>query len=240
MTSRPVDPDVLEAAWGEYRASRSLEARNTLLTHYAHTLVRPIALRMARSIPQVSDVGQDFMSFGTFGLIDALERFDPTRAVRFETFAGPRIRGAILDELRALDWVPRGMRTISRELERAEEQLVRSLGRQPTSAEMEAAVGAAKARQAIFQLTLDNDPPEGSHTVDYGQDLESLAVVDDIIARMSEAVATLDGRLKTVAALVYVEGQTLTQIGRRIGVSESRVCQLQGQLLRDLGKALAS
>jgi RNA polymerase sigma factor for flagellar operon FliA len=229
----------LQATWDEYLATKSLITRNELLVHYARTLVRPIALRMARGIPQVSDAGRDFMSFGTFGLIDALDRFDPGRGVRFETFAGPRVRGAILDELRALDWVPRGMRSIGRELDRVEEALINELGRVPTPREIENVVGPKMARQAIVKLQLENDPPEGWGTVDFGQDLESCAVVEDVVDRVSQAVGGLDGRLKAIAALVYVEGRTLTRVGQALGVSESRVCQLQGQFLRELGRALA-
>lgn len=233
-----VNADELEETWAGYLETRSLALRNELLVHYTKTLVRPIALRMAKGVPQVSDAGQDFISFGIFGLVDAMERFDAERGARFETFAGPRIRGSILDELRALDWVPRGLRSAGRAVERAEEGLVNELGRQPTAREVEGVVGA-KARHSIVKLQLDNDPPEGA-VVDHGQDIESNAVVEDVVARAAEAIAHLDDRLKTIAVLVYVEGHTLTQVGRRLGVSESRVCQLQGQFLRELNRAMAS
>jgi RNA polymerase sigma factor for flagellar operon FliA len=232
-------PDDLDAAWVVYLNDRTKLNREPLLVHYVHALVRPIALRMAKSLPQVSDAGSDFQSFGVFGLIDAMDRFDPEYETRFETFAGPRIRGAILDELRALDWVPRGMRAAGREVERVEERLINDLGRMPTPAEVEEVVGRKAARQSIAKLHFDNDPPECPGMVDHGQDLESGATVDDVVERAANAIGVLEPRLKAVAALAYVEGYTLTQIGKLLGVSESRVCQLQGQFLRELSREMA-
>jgi len=227
----------LELAWQEYWRTRTHEARGDLLVHYVRSLVRPIAVRMARGVPQISDASQDFISFGIFGLIDAIERYEPERG-RFETYAGPRIRGAILDELRALDWVPRGLRSVGREVERAEEMLTNRLGRSPSMLELEEVIGP-KARHVIVKLQTDTDSPEGHGVVDHSQDLESSAVVTDVVERTAEAVGVLDSRLKAVAVLVYVEGRTLTQVGKLLGVSESRVCQMQGQFLREFGKVMA-
>src|SRR5690606_26762080 len=131
----------VDELWSAYLTERSRELRDQLVVHYT-PLVRAVAYRLGSALPSYVEVA-DLVQCGVFGLIDAVERFDPERSPRFESYAVPRIRGAILDELRAQDWVPRGVRGRVRELERAQERLESRLQRAATDAELAEEVGLA-------------------------------------------------------------------------------------------------
>src|SRR3954453_10500412 len=122
--------------WERWLGQREPKARERLIVHYS-PLVKFVAGRVGAGLPSSVDPG-DLVSSGVFGLIDAIDRFDPERGVKFETFAAPRIRGAIYDGLRQLDWVPRSVRSRAREVERAFSELEHSLGRSPTDEELAA------------------------------------------------------------------------------------------------------
>jgi RNA polymerase sigma factor FliA len=112
-----IEQDQLMELWREFKATGGHDVRERLILHYA-PIVKFVAARLAAGLPQTVDTA-DLISFGMFGLIDALDKFDLAREVKFETYAIPRIKGAIIDELRALDWVPRSVRSRAREIERA-------------------------------------------------------------------------------------------------------------------------
>src|SRR5690606_25654904 len=207
--------------------------------HYT-PLVRAVAYRLGSALPSYVEVA-DLVQCGVFGLIDAVERFDPERSPRFESYAVPRIRGAILDELRAQDWVPRGVRGRVRELERAQERLESRLQRAATDAELAEEVGLAVhevralARQVqlisvealdensggVSELLADDDAPDPVAVVQAAETLRQLAV----------AVAQLEERDRDVVRLYYLENRPLAEIGRLLGVTESRVCQLHTRLV---------
>src|SRR6187200_2559037 len=128
-----------QALWQDYRATRDQAVRDRLILTYA-PLVKFVAGRLGSSLPSHVDE-QDLVSYGLLGLIGAIERFDPDREIKFETYAIARIKGAIIDELRSLDWVPRSVRTRAREIERAIVELERSLHRAPTDEEIGAKLG---------------------------------------------------------------------------------------------------
>lgn len=123
------DDEVIESAWRRFKHDGDLEARNRLLEHYA-SLVRFVASRVAVGLPASVDPN-DLASYGTFGLIDALEKFEPERGIKFETYAITRIKGAIIDELRAIDWVPRSVRAKAKSVEQAYAALEARLHRPP-------------------------------------------------------------------------------------------------------------
>src|SRR5688572_2087246 len=131
--------DELSSVWQDFKATSDGDARERLILNYS-PLVKFVAGRVGASLPPSVD-HNDLVSYGIFGLMDAIERFDLDRDVKFETFAIPRIRGAILDELRALDWVPRSVRQKGRELERAMSKLQSDLRRDPTEEELAAELG---------------------------------------------------------------------------------------------------
>jgi RNA polymerase sigma factor for flagellar operon FliA len=141
MSIVDVDP-YLAMQWERWLKRRSSSARDHLIVSYA-PLVKFVAGRVGAGLPGSVDPG-DLVSSGVLGLIDAIERFDPQRGVKFETFATPRIRGAIYDGLRELDWVPRSVRSRSREVEKAIAELESSLGRTPSDAEVAAHLGVSR------------------------------------------------------------------------------------------------
>lgn len=229
----------VDELWSAYLTERSRELRDQLVVHYT-PLVRAVAYRLGSALPSYVEVA-DLVQCGVFGLIDAVERFDPERSPRFESYAVPRIRGAILDELRAQDWVPRGVRGRVRELERAQERLESRLQRAATDAELAEEVGLAVhevralARQVqlisvealdensggVSELLADDDAPDPVAVVQAAETLRQLAV----------AVAQLEERDRDVVRLYYLENRTLAEIGRLLGVTESRVCQLHTRLV---------
>ena len=137
MSIVPEDAD-LEMQWTRWLNRRNTAARDHLIVHYS-PLVKFVAGRVGAGLPSSVDPG-DLVSSGVFGLIDAIERFDPERGVKFETFAVPRIRGAVYDGLRKLDWVPRSIRSRARSVEKAISELEHKLGRGPTDEEVAAVI----------------------------------------------------------------------------------------------------
>jgi RNA polymerase sigma factor for flagellar operon FliA len=187
----------------------------------------------------------DLISYGLGGLISAIERFDLTREIKFETYAITRIRGAIIDELRNLDWVPRSVRARAREIERANVKLESKLQRAPTDEEMasELGVGVDEFQGSLLQISnstivaLDELWNVSDSTGDQISLLDTLpdrgapdpqAVVDqtELRDRIADAIAALPEREKLVVALYYYENLTLREIGEVLGVTESRVSQL--------------
>jgi RNA polymerase sigma factor for flagellar operon FliA len=189
----------------------------------------------------------DLVSYGLLGLIGAIERFDLEREIKFETFAVARIKGAIIDELRSLDWVPRSVRARAREVERAHAALEAELGRSPTDEEMaeKLELSVEEFRDALLQianssvLALDDlwtfADPDGSggqiSVLDTIQDPnaldpESEAHTAELKDRLADAIESLPERERLVIALYYYENLTLREIGEVLGVTESRVSQL--------------
>jgi RNA polymerase sigma factor FliA len=229
----------VDELWADYLAEPTRVRRERLVVHYM-PLLRAVAHRLGSSLPSYVDVA-DLVQCGVFGLIDAVERYDPDRSPRFESYAAPRIRGAILDELRAQDWVPRTVRGRLRELERAQERLearllraatdgeladelglsvheVRSLGRQVQLISVEA---LDENSGGVSELLADDDAPDPMAVVQAAETLRHLAT----------AVEQLGERDRTVVRLYYLENRTLAEIGKLLGVTESRVCQLHTRLV---------
>lgn len=228
--------------------------RERLILHYS-PLVKFVAGRVGAGLPQNVDQA-DLVSFGMFGLIDALDKFDLDRGVKFETYAIPRIRGAIIDELRALDWVPRSVRFKARELDRAYESLEAKLGRSPTDAEVARQLGIDEQElhevvsQISFVSVLALDESVGGE--ERGEQrtlLDTLAdaAVTDPTAGMegqemrgllSSVISSLSEREKIVVTLYYFEGLTLAEIGDILGVTESRISQIHSKAVANLQKGL--
>jgi RNA polymerase sigma factor for flagellar operon FliA len=187
----------------------------------------------------------DLISYGLGGLISAIGRFDLSREIKFETFAIPRIRGAIIDELRSLDWVPRSVRARAREFERVNTKLEARLQRAPTDEEMAAELGLSVEdfQEALLQIStstivaldelwsvsdssgdqvslLDTLPDRGA------PDPQNVVDQGELRDRIADAIAALPEREKLVIALYYYENLTLREIGEVLGVTESRVSQL--------------
>lgn len=248
-----LDPSVADL-WRRWAADRDPADRDRLILHHA-PLVKYVAGRLSVGISATVDTG-DLISYGMFGLIDAIERFDPGHGVRFEAFAVPRIRGAIVDELRAADWVPRTVRDHARAIQGAVAELEASMGRTPTEDELAAHLGVALPRLhelldqvsltslvALDELFVDDDGGQRSladtlhdpHAVDPQGRVEHR----EQRAALTRAIRRLPDRDRTVVVLYYLEGMTLSQIGEVLGVTESRVSQLHTKAVLALRAKLA-
>lgn len=232
----------IAALWARYKSDGDTGARDTLILNYS-PLVKYVAGRLASSLPQSVDTA-DLISYGIFGLIDAIEKYDTERAIKFETYAIARIRGAIIDELRAMDWVPRSVRSRAREIEQAYVVLENQLKRVPTDKEIAKQIGiTVREFHAILtklsytsvvsfeELWVGGDRDDKQSAIgmirdDRADDPVSLFESTEIKDILSVAIDQLPDREKTVIALYYYEGLTLKEIGQVLGVTESRVSQL--------------
>jgi RNA polymerase sigma factor for flagellar operon FliA len=237
--------------WQEYKAGGSKIAKDKLLVEYAH-LVKFMANRLAVNLPQSVD-RNDLISSGVLGLIKAVETFEPERGFKFETFAGHKIRGAILDELRALDWVPRSVRQKSRDLHRVFAKLENNLGRIPYDDEIcdELKITLAEYEDLLSEVTpttiisLEEAMPErGSDSKEFriidaiedpGSDnpLKALGFAE-VKNILKETIANLPEKEKLVIALYHYEELTLKEIGVVLDITESRVSQIHSKAILKL------
>src|SRR6201988_2683958 len=229
--------------WIEYRRTRDKALRDRLILTYA-PLVKYVAGRLGSGLPAHVEEG-DLVSYGLLGLISAIERYDPERDVKFETYAITRIKGAIIDELRALDWVPRSVRARAREIEKVHAKLEHQLHRTPTDEEMarELKISLEEFQEALVKIStstvvaLDElwavSASSGDavslldtlHDPD-APDPEAMLAQSELKDRLADAIAALPEREKLVIALYYYENLTLREIGEVLGVTESRISQL--------------
>jgi len=217
--------------------------REEIIHKYMH-LVKYVAGKISVNLPPHVEIN-DLVNEGILGLIDAIGKYDDTRGVKFETYATTRIGGAILDALRAMDWVPRAVRQKSRELERAFTELENRLGRVPTEEEVSSAMGISvkeylglllKIRGTAVLSLEEFLPNEKGHDVallntlrDSGPDPTAQIETTETKSALSRAVEALSPQERTVIRLYYFEGMTLKEIKSVLGVSESRVSQIHAQ-----------
>jgi len=229
--------------WQKFKVEGDQDARNRLILAYA-PLVKYVAGRMSSGLPAHIEEA-DLISYGLLGLIGALERFDPSREIKFETYAIARIKGSIIDELRSLDWVPRSVRSKAREIEKVITALETRLHRAPTDEEIARELGM---HDDEFQATLSQISNTSIVALDElwaisGSDGDTASLIDtiedpkardpsrmlDVTEMKSRLAAAIDGlpkREKIVIALYYYENLTLREIGEVLGVTESRISQL--------------
>lgn len=243
VASAPVVEPLIAAAWDDYKSTGSRAAREQLILHYA-PLVSAVAGRVGMRLPSTVEQA-DLVSYGMFGLIDAIEKYETGRAVKFESYASSRIRGAIIDELRAMDWVPRSVRTKARSVDRAYAELEAKLHRAPTESEVAAhlEIAVSELRQTFSQLSTVNiaaldellgggeDRQGGVSLVDTLGDERTEDPAGSLDAAetkylLARAIEQLTDRERMVVVLYYYEGMTLAEIGRVLGVTESRISQM--------------
>jgi RNA polymerase sigma factor FliA len=246
----------MQALWREYRANKNPAIRDRLIVTYA-PLVKYVAGRLGSGLPAHVD-DEDLVSYGLLGLIGAIERYDPDRDVKFETYAIARIRGAIIDELRALDWVPRSVRSRARDIERAIGELEAKLGRVPTDEEIAGKLGITTeeldeslseiSRSSIAALdelwTIGGSGGDQVSLIDTIEDTEApdpqgALSQTELREAIADAIARLPEREKLVVTLYYYEELTLREIGEVLGVTESRVSQLHTKAILRLKARLA-
>jgi RNA polymerase sigma factor FliA len=251
-----VAQDETQALWREYARTKDQGIRDRLILTYA-PLVKYVAGRLGSGLPAHVDEN-DLVSYGLLGLIGAIERFDPNRDIKFETYAIARIKGSIIDELRAMDWVPRSVRSRAREIERAIAKLEAELHRSPTDEEIAAKVGIEVSelednlldisRSSIAALdelwTVSSSTGDQVALIDTIEDREGpqpeVALdATETKEAMAEAIASLPEREKIVVTLYYYEELTLREIGEVLGVTESRVSQLHTKAILRLRARLS-
>ncbi len=249
------DRTAIDQLWSEYKATASRHLRDQLILHYS-PLVKYVAGRVAVGLPHSIEQA-DLVSYGMFGLIDAIDKFDIDRNIKFETYAITRIKGAIIDELRAVDWVPRSVRAKARAIERAYSKLENELRRSPEDKEVAAELGVTENELAT---TLGQISFVGVVALDEllsaGSERGSGATVGDTIAGgghdpveafeseemrqvLADAINRMPDRERLVLTLYYYEGLTLAEIGNVLGVTESRVCQIHTKAIFQLRSRLS-
>jgi len=233
---------LLRELWDKFKQTGDTSVRERLILHYS-PLVKYVAGRVGVGLPPNIEQA-DLVSYGIFGLIDAIEKFDLDRAIKFETYAISRIRGAIIDELRSLDWIPRSVRSKAREVEKAYAALEAETHRTPSEPEVAQRLGISlEDLHQIFSqvsyvnvLALDElmSSGEKGEGLSLGDTLKDNRAEDPVLAfegeetkyLLARAIDQLPEREKIVITLYYYEGLTLAEIGRVLGVTESRICQM--------------
>ena len=247
--------DDIQSLWRRFKRTGVKGDRDRLILTYA-PLVKYVAGRLGSGLPAHVDEG-DLISYGLLGLISAIERYDPDRDIKFETYAIVRIKGAIIDELRALDWVPRSVRSRAREIERAIAELEAKVGRAPTDEEIAHKIGISQdeleesltdiSRSTIAALDelwsggADGDQVSLLDTIEDQAGPRPADALDETEVRetLADAIARLPEREKLVITLYYYEELTLREIGEVLGVTESRVSQLHTKAVLRLRSRLS-
>jgi RNA polymerase sigma factor for flagellar operon FliA len=239
----------LTELWTDYKATGDERAREGLILHYS-PLVKFVAGRVGSGLPRNVDQN-DLVSFGTFGLIDAVDKFEPERGFKFETYAVNRIKGAILDELRHLDWVPRSVRSRAREIQRTMAELNHKYQRTPSEEEVAAAMDlpldtlrdqlgeiATLGFVALDELLNPSERDSGSMS----EMIADPAAIDpsgsfereETRYMLADSINRLPDRERLVLTLYYYEGLTLAEIGGVLNVTESRICQIHTKAVMSL------
>ena len=238
--------------WREFRKNPTDEMRNQLIEKYLH-LVKYNAERIWARLPDGVEL-DDLVSAGVFGLMDAISAFDTERGVKFETYCVPRIRGAMLDELRSMDWVPRLVRSKASKMEEARKSLEASLGRSPTPEEMAEKMGVPLEEfhklqgesTAVSQVSLNKKWYE----TDSYKDVREIDIVEDKRAEdptkkiqnrdlMKMVTRGLNRNERLIIILYYYEDMTMKEIGATLDLSESRVSQMHSSIVQRLQSQLA-
>ena len=241
--------------WLAYRRTNDQALRDRLIVTYA-PLVKYVAGRLGSGLPAHVDEG-DLVSYGLLGLIGAIERYDPLRDIKFETYAMARIKGAIIDELRALDWVPRSVRARAREIERAIGELEAKTGQAPTDDQIAAKIGISTdeleeslsdisrssiaALDELWSVSGEGDEVSLLDTIEDTTGTRPAEAFDETETRelLADAISRLPEREKLVVTLYYYEELTLREIGEVLGVTESRVSQLHTKAILRLKARLS-
>jgi RNA polymerase sigma factor FliA len=242
--------------WRSYKETGDQRVRDRLVLTFA-PMVKYIVYKKVKEIPARCEV-DDFISCGLEALIKSIDRYDPEKGATLEQFAWTRIHGAVLDELRRNDWAPRSLRRWDRDINRAREQFVGLYGRPPSNHELGDALGISgdelRTRQdeiarshvgSLNALVLADDDTtieriDTLESEDRDTDPETSAMRDAAKTRFREAFDRLPPRDRKVAVLLYVYNLTLREIGEILGVTESRVCQIHGQITKKLRQQLTA
>lgn len=253
MKTPHVEKTDIQQVWSDFFEAHSEECRNLLMEHYLY-LVKYTAERIWVKLPDKVEL-DDLISAGIFGLMDAIDAFDPDRGVKFETYCAPRIRGSILDELRSMDWVPRLVRARAHQLERARQTLEAQLGRIPTDLELAEEMELDKVEfhrlqrdaNAIGLISLnnkfnENDGEKDIREIDIIEDQKSKNPVTEAQKRDLKNLLSkgLTRAERLIILLYYYEEMTMKEIGATLDLSESRVSQMHSSIVDRLKAQLGT
>ncbi len=239
--------------WDEYAANPTPALREKLIIEYS-PLVKIVAGKMSMYLGNNVEY-DDLVSYGVFGLIDAIDKFDVHKDVKFETYASLRIKGAILDQIRKMDWIPRTIRQRQRALDTATKEIWQRTGRQPTDEELAEELGMTEDEYYSFISALKitnlvslnefmeaggNEPAMDTKKNSYFEQPEEKVSREELSAKLNDALGVLTDREKKVILLYYYEDLTLKEISEVMDVSESRVSQLHTKALKKMRKVLGS
>lgn len=241
-----MDRKAIEDVWKEYEKTHKPELKDQLIEHYVH-LVKLVAGRLSIYLNQYIDT-DDLIGYGTLGLIDAIDKFDLTKNVKFETYASLRIRGSILDAIRKLDWIPRTLRKKQKDMDKAYLEMESRLGRQPRPEEMAAylKVSVGEYYEMLQEVNISSlvSIDDTTYHLDTIKDTnatlpETYAVEEEMRDILAGAIDSLPDREKKVIILYYYEELTLKEISRVLEVSESRISQIHTKAVSKLRAAMA-
>jgi RNA polymerase sigma factor for flagellar operon FliA len=253
-SSRRASSDEVLALWKQYRQSNDRAVRDRLVLTFA-PLVKYIVYKKVREMPARCEV-EDFISCGLEALIHSIERYDPTRGATLEQYAWTRIHGAVLDELRRQDWAPRSVRRWERDIERVSDSFTALHGRRPTTEELADSLGVDPGEVRRRRGEITRSDLTSLNTLVMSDDettierLDTLASTDERLDpahaaataeakdKFRAAFSELAQREREIAVMLYVKNLTLAEVGDVLGVSESRVCQIHGEMKKKLRKAL--
>lgn len=242
-----------QGQWSLWKEQGDQRARERLIVHHMR-IVKYIAGRMAIHVPASVEM-DDLVGWGVMGLLDAVEKFDHTQDIKFSTYASIRIRGAIIDEIRSLDWAPRSLRTMARKVGAAKEKLRHQGGQEPSAEAIAAEIGTTEDHvvdtlaqvQTAQVLSLDDYLPAEDSSESRKRDVTSNAAAPDPARlaedqerreRLIEAILGLPEQQQKVLNLYYYEELTLKEIGAVLSVSESRICQIHSAAMKKLRQAV--
>ena len=256
MVEKEISETEEHELWLKYKKEKKTELRDYFVKQYA-PLVKYVAGKVAIGMPYNVEF-DDLVGFGVFGLFDAIEKFDPEKHVKFKTYAVTRIRGAIYDELRSIDWVPRSVRQKTREIEEIVYHLESNLGRSASDAEIAEKMGVTveELHKNIHKISTssilslndlwytgeDNDKVSIVDSVESSQSLNPDTIVEreEIKKVIVQAISELPEKEKKVLVLYYYEDLTLKEIGKVLDVTESRISQLHTKAILRLRAKLTS
>lgn len=256
MAENPLARMSEDDLWSLYKETRDPAIRDAFIRQYA-PLVKYVAGKVAASMPNTVEF-EDLVGFGVFGLLDAIEKFDPDKNVKFKTYAVTRIRGAIFDELRSIDWVPRSVRQKTKEIEDAVVNLEAKLGRPASDQEIASSLGVTEDDFMKTMLKISSTSVLSLNDVWYsGDDADKISIGESIESPSSmnpdatvereevkrvivQALSELPEKEKKVLVLYYYEDLTLKEIGQVLDVTESRVSQLHTKAILRLRAKLTN
>lgn len=241
------------ALWQRYKEHADESARDQLIVHHMR-IVKFIAGRMAIHVPSTVDM-DDLVGWGVMGLMDAVEKFDHRQEIKFSTYASIRIRGAILDQIRSLDWAPRSLRTMARKVGGVRDELRQVMGREPSAEAIAEKLGTTTEHvedtiaqlQTAQVLSLDDYLPSDDQGESRKRDVTAntnapspsqFAEMEEKKRLLVEAILSLSDQQQKVLNLYYYEELTLKEIGAVLDVTESRVCQIHSAAMKQLRKVV--